>query len=100
MPTGSAGFYIIAIKTSCKRIIISLDIKQYLSHLAIKRHVSASTQNQAFNALLFMFRDVLGQDVGNLGDTVRAKRGTLLPVVLTLEEVKSLFSKTCRERVF
>jgi integron integrase len=68
------------------------DIKQFLSHLAMKRRVSASTQNQAFNALLFLFRDVLGQDVGNLGDTVRAKRGTRLPVVLTIDEVKALFS--------
>ena len=68
------------------------DIKQFLSHLAIKRRVSASTQNQAFNALLFLFRDVLGQDVGNLGDTVRAKRGARLPVVLTIDEVKALFS--------
>jgi site-specific recombinase XerD len=68
------------------------DIKQYLSHLALEQHVSASTQNQAFNSLLFLFRDVLGQDVGNLGDTVRAKRGTRLPVVLTPDEVKLLFS--------
>lgn len=68
------------------------DIKQYLSHLAIKKRVSASTQNQAFNALLFLFRDVLAQDVGNLGDTVRAKRGNRLPVVLTTDEVKTLFS--------
>ena len=67
------------------------DIKQYLSHLAIKRRVSASTQNQAFNALLFLFREVIGRDVGNLGDTVRAKRGTRLPVVLTADEVKALF---------
>jgi integron integrase len=68
------------------------DIKQYLSHLAIKRRVSASTQNQAFNALLFLFRNVLGQDIGNLGDTVRAKRGARLPVVLTTDEVRALFS--------
>jgi len=68
------------------------DIKQYLSHLAIKRRVSASTQNQAFNALLFLFRNVFGQDIGNLGDTVRAKRGARLPMVLTTDEVKALFS--------
>lgn len=73
-------------------LFVSDDIKQYLSHLAIKQQVSASTQNQAFNALLFLFRDVLEQDVGNLGDTVRAKRGSRLPVVLTPEEVKALFS--------
>lgn len=68
------------------------DIKQFLSHLAIKRRVSASTQNQAFNALLFLFRDVLRQEVGNIGDTVRAKRGARLPVVLTIDEVKALFN--------
>jgi len=68
------------------------DIKQYLSHLAIKRRVSASTQNQAFNALLFLFRNVFGQDIGNLGDTVRAKRGARLPMVLTTDEVLALFS--------
>jgi len=73
-------------------LFASDDIKQYLSYLAIKQRVSASTQNQAFNALLFLFRDVLGQDVGNLGDTVRAKRGTRLPVVLTTDEVRALFS--------
>jgi len=74
-----------------ENLFSSYDIKQYLSHLAIKQHVAASTQNQAFNALLFLFRDVLGQDVGNLGDTVRAKRGARLPVVLTPDEVKALF---------
>jgi integron integrase len=72
--------------------VVSDDIKQYLSHLAINRRVSASTQNHAFNALLFLFRDVLGQDVGNLGDTVRAKRGSRLPVVLTPDEVRAIFS--------
>jgi hypothetical protein len=49
-------------------------------------------RNQAFNALLFLYRDVLGRDVGNLGDTVRAKRGARLPVVLTPDEVKAVFS--------
>jgi len=75
-----------------EKLFSSDDIKQYLSHLAIKQHVSASTQNQAFNALLFLFRNVLRQDVGDLGDTVRAKRGTRLPVVLTQDEVKTLFN--------
>jgi hypothetical protein len=79
--------------------VVSDDIKQYLSHLAINRRVSASTQNQAFNALLFLFRDVLGQDVGNLGNTVRAKRGSRHPVVLTPDEV-GRYSARCREQVF
>ncbi len=67
------------------------DIKGFLSSLALKNRVSASTQNQAFNALLFLARDVLQKELGNLQGTVRAKRGTRLPVVLSVDEVKDLF---------
>jgi integron integrase len=67
------------------------DIRNYLTHLAVKKHVSSSTQNQAFNALLFLFRDVLKVEIGDISGTVRAKRGQRLPVVLSMEEVKSLF---------
>src|SRR4051794_14044526 len=49
------------------------EITRFLTHLAIERHVAASTQNQAFNALLFLYRAVLGQELGNLGATVRAQ---------------------------
>ena len=66
------------------------DVKSFLSHLAIKQRVSASTQNQAFNALLFLFREVLQEDFGDLSGTVRAKRGKRLPVVLSMDEVKAL----------
>ena len=68
------------------------DFKNFLSHLALKQRVSASTQNQAFNAILFFFRYVLGKEVGNLADTVRAKRGQKLPVVFSVEEVKRLLA--------
>ena len=68
------------------------DCKNFLSHLALKEKVSASTQNQAFNAILFLFRHVLCKDMGNLADTVRAKRGQKLPVVFSAEEVKRLLS--------
>jgi len=68
------------------------DFRDYLSHLAVKQRVSASTQNQAFNAILFLFRHVLGKEVGDLDNTVRAKRGQKIPVVLTVEEVKNLFA--------
>jgi integron integrase len=67
-------------------------VKNFLGHLAINRRVSSSTQNQAFNALLFLFRDVLGKDIGDLSGTVRAKRGKKLPAVLSAHEVKALFS--------
>ena len=72
------------------------DIKHYLSHLAIKQRISSSTQNQAFNALLFLFHNVLGTDMGDVGDTVRAKRGAKLPVVLTVDEIMSLFGQMSR----
>lgn len=68
------------------------DVKRFLSHLALKHKVSSSTQNQAFNALLFLFREVLKQNLGELSGTVRAKRGIKLPVVLSVEEVKMLFT--------
>lgn len=67
------------------------DVREYLSYLALKKRVSASTQNQAFNAILFLFRDVLKIDLHDLGKTVRAKRGPRLPVVLSVVEVQELF---------
>lgn len=73
--------------------LTSEDIRDFLSHLAIKQRVSASTQNQAFNALLFLFRNVLNKETGDLATTVRAKRGPKLPVVLTVDEVKRLFEQ-------
>jgi integron integrase len=62
----------------------------YLTHLATNRRVSASTQNQAFSALLFLFRAVLGRDLEELEDTPRAKRPTRLPVVLSRSEACAL----------
>jgi len=68
-------------------------VRDYLSHLAVRQRVSASTQNQAFNALLFLFRDVLRIDLQDLSQTVRAKRGSKIPVVLTRDEVKRLLDQ-------
>ena len=68
------------------------NVKNCLSHLAVDKKVAASTQNQAFNALLFLFRNILHKDLGDLSKTVRAKRKLNLPVVLTREEVQTVFS--------
>jgi integron integrase len=68
------------------------EIAQFLSALAIKDHVSASTQNQALCALLFLYRQVLAQEFGWLDDVVRAKRPRRLPVVLSRQEVRELLS--------
>jgi integron integrase len=72
--------------------IVTEDFKNFLSHLALKRKVSSSTQNQAFNAILFFFRNVLGKETGDLSKTVRAKRGQKLPAVFSINEVKALFA--------
>lgn len=69
-------------------------VKRFLEHLALERQVSASTQNQAFSAILFFFKRVLGRDLGDLSDTVRAKRGRRLPVVLSQEEVNRFLALT------
>lgn len=69
------------------------DFKNFISHLALKERVSASTQNQAFNAILFLYRNVLYKEIGDLANTVRAKRGQRLPVVLSVEEVKKILTK-------
>jgi integron integrase len=71
----------------------AVDFKNYLSHLALNQKVSSSTQNQAFNAILFLFRHILHRPVENLDNTVRAKRGKRLPVVLTVDEVRKLFDQ-------
>jgi|GEM_PF-606761 len=67
------------------------DIEAFLNHLATKLNVSASTQNQALNALVFLYRYILHQDF-QLGEITRAKRPKRLPVVLTREESKRLLS--------
>jgi integron integrase len=66
------------------------EISAFLSDLAVRLKVSASTQNQAFNALLFLYREVLNLEMGDVTGTVRAKRSARLPVVLTREEVARL----------
>lgn len=68
-------------------LLTSADVKDYLTFLALKRKVSASTQNQAFNALLFFYRHVLDKDFGDQKDVPRAKRKPYIPVVLSREEV-------------
>jgi site-specific recombinase XerD len=66
------------------------EINAFLTHLAVKEKVSASTQNQALSALLFLYRHVLGREIGDLGEVIHARMPTSLPVVLTRDEVKAV----------
>ena len=69
------------------------DVQDFLSHLAIRDKVSASTQNQACNALLFLFRHVLMEDMGDIAGAVRARRSQRLPVVLSPEETRAVLGE-------
>ena len=66
------------------------DVTAFLTHLAVERNVSASTQNQAKAALLYLYKQVLGADLPWLDEVVQAKRPRRLPVVLTPAEVRAL----------
>lgn len=66
------------------------EVGDFLTALAVKNRVSASTQNQALAALLFLYKAVLGQDPGWIEDVVRARRPRRLPVVLSGAEVEAL----------
>lgn len=68
------------------------EINEFLSYLATARNVSASTQNQALCAILFLYREVLGDEVPWLQNLVRARRIRRLPTVLTREEVRQIIA--------
>lgn len=65
-------------------------VRDYATHLAVRQRVSASTQNQAVSAMLFLCREVLRVDVQDMELSARARRGTHLPVVLSLPETAAL----------
>jgi len=69
------------------------DVSAFLSHLATVGKVAASTQNQAFHGLLFLCRFVLDIDLSHLADTVRARRGPKLPVVLSPDETRAVLQQ-------
>jgi integron integrase len=68
------------------------EVEKFLTDLAVRDHVAASTQNQAFSALLFMYREVLDLDFPWLEGVTRAKRPQRLPVVLSRTEVERLLT--------
>ena len=65
-------------------------VRDFLRHLAMDRQVAASTQNQALNAVVFLFKSVLKKDIGDFSDFQRARRGFRLPVVASREEIKAV----------
>lgn len=67
-------------------------IRTFLTHLAVNDHVAASTQNQAFNSLLFLYKQVLKIDLPKIEGVERARRSTRLPVVFTREEAAAVIA--------
>ena len=68
------------------------EVSKFLSHLAVEGKVSASTQNQALSAILFLYQAVLKQELGWINNVKRAKKPSHLPVVFTKEEAMADFS--------
>lgn len=67
-------------------------IEKFLTHLAVDKHVSPSTQNQAMNALIFLYKKVLKQPLDGKIDAIRAKKKQKIPVVMTQQEVATIIS--------
>jgi len=67
------------------------EVEAFLTHLAVEGRVSASTQNQALLALLFLYKEVLAIDLPWLDNVIRVKRPQRLPVVLTCPEVREKY---------
>ena len=74
------------------REIGKVEVEALLTYLAVEGKVSASTHNQAFNAILFLYREVLDQPLENV-QAFRAKQSTYIPVVLTPQEVRSIIAQ-------
>jgi len=79
-------------KVEDPKLLKTGDVKEFLTYLAVKQKVSASSQNQAFNALLFFFRHVLDREFGEIDGVVRAKRTRYIPVVLSREEIDAIIT--------
>jgi integrase len=66
------------------------EVREFLTHLAADREVAVSTRNQAFNALIFLYEQVLGRPAGDLSGIPRASRLRMVPVVLSDREIRAL----------
>lgn len=85
--------YIFFHKKRHPREMAEPEVAAFLTHLAVNRRVAASTQNQALNAILFLYKQVLGRNIGLIQGVVRAKRPERLPVVMTPGEVQAVLGR-------
>lgn len=85
--------YLLFCKSQLPAESAATETRAFLEYLAVRRNVSASTQNQALNALVFLYDQVLGNKLGELETFARAKRPRNLPVVLSRTEVLALLEQ-------
>jgi site-specific recombinase XerD len=69
------------------------ELESFLNYLVTKRHLAASSQSLALNSLIFMYKHVLNIDSGWLENLTRSKRKKMLPTVLSVDEVRDVFSR-------
>ena len=81
------------LKNKSPQELTTSDVKAYLTHLAVNGKVAASTQNQAFNSLLFLFRHALNREFGVLKDVTRAKKSHYIPMVLSRTEIDGILKQ-------
>lgn len=72
----------------------AIEVRDFIEHLALERNVSAGTQAQALNALVFLYHQVLEKELGNLGQWAKAKLPRRLPVVLARAEIDAVLERT------
>lgn len=87
------GRFILFCRNASPEEVGGTEVKAFLDYLVVRRNVSASTQNQALNALAFLYNQVLERDLGELGAFIRSKRSRPLPVVLSRAEVTALLAR-------
>src|SRR5688572_27377150 len=73
------------------------EVQAYLTHLAVQRNVAAATQRLALNAVVFLYREVLGLELGLIGEIEKPQRSVKLPTVLTKEEVRRVLALVAPE---
>jgi len=83
------------LKNKSPQELSTADVKEYLTYLAVKCKVAASTQNQAFNSLLFLFHHALKREFGILKDVPRAKKSLYVPMVLSMPEIEAILKQLC-----
>jgi integron integrase len=85
--------YVLFNNTTHPSLLTEQHAEEFLTHLAVNEQVAASTQNQALNAILFLYKDVLRTPLKQLSDVTRANRTTRIPVVFTQSEVKLVLAQ-------